>query len=75
LKDEEGDQTFEAGEPATAPVTAPAAGAATGTGEGNGNGTAASAKAAPEVQAEGTKRKVDEKEGVDGKSDAKKAKA
>jgi len=59
-KDEEGDQTFEAGKPAPAP--APAAKPATATGNGNG---------APET--EGTKRKADEKEGVDG--DAKKVKA
>ena len=57
-KDEEGDQTFEAGKPAPAPAAKPA------TATGNGTG-------APET--EGTKRKADEKEGVDG--DAKKVKA
>ena len=61
-KDEEGDQTFEAGKPAPAPSTAPNAKPAPAT--GNGTGT-------PET--EGTKRKADQKEGIDG--DAKKAKA
>jgi hypothetical protein len=69
VKDEEGDQTFEAGKPAPAPAAA----AATGTGKGNGSG--APTKAAPEVQAEGTKRKAEDKDGVDGAGDVKKAKA
>ena len=65
VKDEEGDKTFEAGKPVTAPATATA----------KGNGTGAAAQAPPKGQAEGTKRKADEKDGVDATGDAKKAKA
>jgi hypothetical protein len=69
VKDEEGDQTFEAGKPA--PAAAPAAASTSAT----GNETGAPAKEAPVVQAEGTKRKADEKDGVNGVGDVKKAKA
>jgi len=65
VKDEEGDKTFEAGQPVTAPATATT----------KGNGTGAAAQVAPKGQAEGTKRKAEDKDGVDGTGDAKKVKA
>ena len=65
VKDEEGDKTFEAGKPVTAPVTVTA----------EGNGTGATSQVAPKGQAEGTKRKAEDKDGVDGTGDAKKVKA
>ena len=65
VKDEEGDKTFEAGKPVSAPATATA----------KGNGTGVAAQVAPKGQAEGTKRKADETDGVDGTADTKKLKA